>query len=212
MLAFQFHHLRTLPLCPESCTARLLPTAPLPALAGSHPAGPLLAALHPARARELLTWSPAIDSGLGAIPGRCSGLLTTSIGSGRGPEAGTGSSCRNWSAPLPPCPRRAAIGLRRGRTACDSRQRTPGGVCHWLRGWSEDSETRAASQSSARQRSWRRGAAGARDGVTGRGSHTPGVALATKQRVPRLASAVGPLGSILLPTLVWFHPEPGREK
>lgn len=128
---------------------------------------------------------------------------------GRGREAVPRPSCRNWSAPLPLCPRRAAIGPCQGLAVCDSRQRIPGGAGHWLSGWSEDSETRATSQSSARQCSWRRGAAGARDGVTGRGNGAPGVALATKLRVPRLPSAVGALGSILLPTLAWLHPEPG---
>lgn len=130
---------------------------------------------------------------------------------GQGPEAVPGPSCRNWSAPLPPCPRRAAIGLCQGLAACDSRQRIPGGAGHWLSGWSEDSETRAASQSSARQPRWRRGAARARDGVTGRGSRAPGVALATKLPVPRLPSAVDVLGSILLPTLTWLHPKPGEK-
>lgn len=123
-----------------------------------------------------------------------------------------GPSCRNWPAPLLPCPRRTAIGLYRGLAACDSRQRIPGDAGHWLSGWSEDSETRAASQSSARQRCWRRGAAGARDGVTGRGNRAPGVALATKLRVPRLPSALDALCSILLPTLAWPHPEPEGKK
>lgn len=134
------------------------------------------------------------------------------LAQGRGPEAVPGLSCRNWSAPLPPCPRRAVIGPCRGQAACDSRQRTPGGAGHWLRGWSEDSETRAASHSSARQRGWRRGAAGARDGVTGRASRAPGVALATKLRVPWLPRAVGAVGSILLPPLACLHPEPGEER
>lgn len=49
--------------------------------------------------------------------------------------------------------------------SCDSRTRITGDASHWLRRWSEHSETQAASQ---RRGAWRRGSARARDVKRGR--------------------------------------------
>lgn len=114
---------------------------------------------------------------------------------GRSAEGAPGPSGRHWSSLSPPRPRGAAIGPCRGPAACDSSQRILAAPANWLRGWSEDSETRADSQSSASPRSCRRGDAGARDGVTGRGSRMPGVAVATKLRVLGVCSALARVSS-----------------